>query len=191
MANNTYNPADPIDQARINFFLETGQVFACATESVWGLTCDADNQQAVARLRAMKNRPEDKGLILVTGVQQQLDFLFDSLPQSTIETINNYWPGYCTLLIPDPLSRIPPWIKGNSDKVAIRLSQHTSLCQLSNLWQGLLVSSSANPAGQDPARKITELQEYFSQDLPIITSTLGGQATVSPIIDVQTGQTIR
>ena len=191
MTHATYNPSDPVDRARISYFLESGQVIACATESVWGLSCDADNPQAVAKLRELKKRPRDKGLILVTGTKKHLDFLFECLPKPLLDKIDNYWPGYCTLLIPDPLSRIPPWIKGNNDKVAVRLSQHKTICQLSSLWQGLLVSTSANPTGQEPATQATEVQDYFSDKLPIIASELGTQANVSPIIDLQTEEKVR
>ena len=52
--------------------LRTGQVIAYATEAVFGLGCDPDNEQAVMRLLDIKQRPMAKGLILVAANWQLL-----------------------------------------------------------------------------------------------------------------------
>ena len=51
--------------------LQVGGVVACPTEAVWGLSCDADNEEAVERLLALKVRPCAKGLILVGSSMAQ------------------------------------------------------------------------------------------------------------------------
>ena len=45
--------------------LEQGDVILYPTEAVYGLGCDPDNQQAVERLLDIKQRPVEKGLILI------------------------------------------------------------------------------------------------------------------------------
>ena len=51
--------------------MAAGGVVACPTEAVWGLSCDPGNEAAVMRLLAMKDRPVDKGLILVAADMAQ------------------------------------------------------------------------------------------------------------------------
>ena len=41
--------------------LAEGGVIACPTEAVWGLSCDPDKPEAVARLLYLKQRPVEKG----------------------------------------------------------------------------------------------------------------------------------
>ena len=45
--------------------LQQGQVLAYPTEAVWGLGCDPYNQQAFLEILRLKQRPIEKGLILV------------------------------------------------------------------------------------------------------------------------------
>ena len=52
--------------------LEQGGVIAYATEAVFGLGCDPDNESAVHKLLAIKQRPVEKGLILIAASWEQL-----------------------------------------------------------------------------------------------------------------------
>lgn len=52
--------------------LHSGGVIAYATEAVFGLGCDPDNEAAVHRLLQIKQRPIEKGLILIAAEWQQL-----------------------------------------------------------------------------------------------------------------------
>ena len=52
--------------------LEQGEVILYPTEAVYGLGCDPDNQQAVEKLLEIKQRPVEKGLILIADNYGQL-----------------------------------------------------------------------------------------------------------------------
>jgi tRNA A37 threonylcarbamoyladenosine synthetase subunit TsaC/SUA5/YrdC len=54
-----------------------------------------------------------------------------------------------------------------------------------------LVSTSANPAGEEPARSAQEVKDYFTDELMIIDGNLGKQQTPSTIINGLTLQTLR
>ena len=56
-----------------------GGVIAYPTEAVWGLGCDPFSEAAVAKLLKIKNRPVEKGLILVASSLEQLPALATSL----------------------------------------------------------------------------------------------------------------
>ena len=86
-----------------------GGVIAYPTEAVWGLGCDPWNELAVDRLLALKERPMDKGLILVANDIQQFDFLLDDLPDVWQERLASTWPGPNTWLVPHQ-DRLPQWI---------------------------------------------------------------------------------
>ena len=52
-------------------------VIAYATEAVFGLGCDPDSEAAVQRLLAIKQRPVEKGLILIAADLAQLQDYID------------------------------------------------------------------------------------------------------------------
>ena len=127
-----------------------GGVIAYPTEAVWGLGCDPWNEAAVDRLLALKNRPVHKGLILVADEIEQFDFLLEDLPEIWQERLATSWPGPNTWLVPHQ-DRLPEWVTGAHDSVALRVSNHPlvrALCRLT----GPLISTSANPAGRPAAR---------------------------------------
>jgi len=136
--------------------LALGGIIAYPTEAVFGLGCDPFSQQAVDRLLAFKQRPWQKGLILVVSDLQQLPALRNVLTPSELETLNHSWPGPTTWLLPDRQRKIPHWIKGEHDTVAVRVSDHPLVQRLCRAWGGAIVSTSANRTSQEPAR--TDLQ---------------------------------
>ena len=124
--------------------LHRGGVIAYPTEAVWGLGCDPSNEAAVARLLALKQRPVDKGLILVAGTLEQFHGLldWDALPTDRSEAVFASWPGPHTWIVPTS-GRVPHWITGAHDGVAVRVSAHPQVVALCDAFGGPLVSTSA------------------------------------------------
>lgn len=165
-------------------------LIAYPTEAVWGLGCDPWSEQAVHRLLALKQRPQAKGLILVAARIEQFDFLLEDLPEHWQRQLAASWPGPTTWLVPHR-QRLPRWITGKHDSVALRVSAHPlvgALCELT----GPLVSTSANPAGRPAARSRLRVEQYFPRQLDaILTGALGSQRNPSTIRDLRSGAILR
>lgn len=167
-----------------------GGVIAYPTEAVWGLGCDPWDELAVDRLLALKERPMAKGLILVADDIRQFDFLLEDLPDIWQERLASTWPGPSTWLVPHQ-DRLPEWITGQHNSVALRVSDHPQVRALCALT-GPLVSTSANPAGRPAARSRLRVEQYFPQQLDMVLGgALGGRKNPSTIRDLITGEVIR
>ncbi|MGG7053756.1 Sua5/YciO/YrdC/YwlC family protein, partial [Salmonella enterica subsp. enterica] len=60
--------------------LNKENVIAYPPEAVFGVGCDPDSETAVTRLLALKLRPVDKGLILISASFEQLKpYIHDSI----------------------------------------------------------------------------------------------------------------
>lgn len=172
--------------------LKQGGVWAYPTEAVWGLGCDPWNQAAVHRILELKDRPERKGVILAAATIEQVGFLLEPLSASLHETARTHWPGPTTLLLPDPGNQVPRWIKGEHDRVAIRVSAHPGVQRLCTAFGGPLVSTSCNPAGRPPARRSWQVRRFFGEALDgIVPGSLGGAAQPSRILDPLDGRRLR
>lgn len=171
--------------------LHEGEVIACPTEAVWGLSCDPDNEEAVEYLLALKDRPVSKGLILVAHSADQLDFLLEGLAARQRDTLAASWPGPTTWLVPHG-GLVPAWICGEHETVAVRVSDHPLVSALCAAWGGPLVSTSANPAGALPAREAYQVRRYFGDRLgyvmPGATGSAGRPTSIRHLIS---GQIIR
>ncbi|MDX1588326.1 MAG: Sua5/YciO/YrdC/YwlC family protein [Oleiphilaceae bacterium] len=174
--------------------IEQGGVIAYPTEAVWGLGCDPWNPEAVERLLDLKDRPMGKGLILVAADEDQLAFLLDDQSRELRETASRYWarPEAVSLLMPDPRGRIPHWIRGDHDKVLVRVSHHPLVQGLCRAYGGPVVSSSCNPGGRPPARRSWQVQRYFRSELDgLMPGATGAARRPSVILDPQTGRQLR
>ena len=171
--------------------LRTGKVITHPTEAVWGLACVPWSQSAVARILQLKQRDPAKGMVLVADHVSRFQGVIPLLPDDVQEMLMASWPGPNTWVVPDA-GWAPECIRGNHHSVAIRVSNHpltVALCQAANTC---LVSTSANPAGLEPARSQTEVQRYFRSAVDYyLPGRTGGLAQPTGIRDALTGQVLR
>ena len=172
--------------------LRMGGVIAQPTEAVWGLTCDPFNPRAVERLLAIKQRPVEKGLILVSGQAAHFHSLLSPLSESLSARFfqQNAYPT--TWLVPDEQDLVPAYIKGQHASVALRLTDYAVLAELSRIFGGPLVSSSANPAGRAPANSLFRVNQYFKGKIDfVLPAALGKYSAPSEIRDLVTNDVLR
>ena len=172
--------------------LRAGGVVAYPTEAVWGLGCDPFDQAAVERLLAIKQRPVDKGLILVAASPAQLDGLadWDALPPERRDAVLASWPGPNTWIVP-ATPRVPRWITGGHESVALRVSAHPVVAALCAAF-GPVTSTSANLAGEPPARRQADLDPRLVAMLDAVCpGETGALASPTQIRDARDGTVLR
>ncbi|MDA0788500.1 MAG: Sua5/YciO/YrdC/YwlC family protein [Proteobacteria bacterium] len=168
-----------------------GAVIAYPTEGVWGLGCVPTNEEAVARLLAMKDRPWDMGLIMVAANVAQLMPFLEGLNDALFDELDRTWPGPVTYLVPDN-GTAPMWVKGQHSRVALRVPDHPIVSQLCTALDAPLVSTSANPTGRAAARSALRVRQYFGKSLDLVVpGQLGDLNGASEIRDLVTGEVIR
>ena len=191
--------------------LKAGQLLAYPTESVWGIGCDPYDEEAVQRILAIKQRPQAKGMIVITDSVERLVPLLVALDEAQRDSILKSWQtdrknvdlqykqAHTWLIaIPQTLAiTIPPWITGQHQTVAVRVIAHPiirELCQqlvsVHNPF-GLLVSTSCNPSGQPPASTFSEAYNYFGEQISYLQAETLGYTLPSQIRDAKTGSIIR
>lgn len=67
--------------------LKSGGVIVSATDTVWGLACDATSAEAVARMAAIKGRPMEQSFLALVADEGQMEQLLPHLPESAWELI--------------------------------------------------------------------------------------------------------
>lgn len=170
--------------------IDSGGIIAYPTEAVWGLGCDPLNAEAVLRLLALKERPWRKGLILIASELDQLRLFVELNPELERQVMAS-WPGPVTWLLPaSPFA--PPWITGDSGKIAVRITAHPLAAALCEACGTALVSTSANVGGQPAALSANKVRKLFGEQVDVIIhGALGGRERPSEIRDAQSGQIVR
>ncbi len=171
--------------------LQSGGLLAYPTEAVWGLGCDPDNSEALARLLQLKQRSPDKGLILVAASKEQLGPWLGELSREEWQRLGSQqahptsWIAPCS---PD----VHPLLSGGRTSLCVRVSTHPVVQQLCTAWAGPIVSTSANPSGRPPARSATRVRRYFAGAVDYcLAGALGGVTSVSEIRFLDSGEILR
>ena len=168
-------------------YLQSGETIAYPTEGVWGLGCDPSNTDAIKKLLNLKGRSKNKGLILIGSQFEQ--FKNFAYVEDFKEKLMSKWPGPHTWLVPAK-ENLSDYIKGENEKVALRLTNHISVCRLCDSFGGPIVSTSANKEGHPTLNNPKEILESFPE-VKCLKGDLGGLARPSTIQDVITDMVIR
>ncbi|MCV2886572.1 Sua5/YciO/YrdC/YwlC family protein [Aestuariibacter sp. AA17] len=171
---------------------ENGKLIAYPTEAVFGLGCAPDNEEAVMSLLKLKNRPIEKGVILLASNYSQLLRYVDdaAIPMDMRTEIFSSWPGPNTWLLPAS-KQAPRWITGGSKLIAVRVTAHHDARQLCETLNGPIVSTSANVSGEEPARTWQEVTAVFGDSVYCVKGEVGTQQNPTQIRNGLTGEVIR
>ena len=61
--------------------LENGGILLYPTDTVWGIGCDASNEEAVAKIYALKQREESKSMICLMNGEKMMYHVFAKIPE--------------------------------------------------------------------------------------------------------------
>jgi L-threonylcarbamoyladenylate synthase len=168
-----------------------GAILAYPTEAVYGLGCNPFNESAVFRLLSLKQRPVEKGLILIADSFERLEPLVGEIPQKTLDRVLADWPGPVTWLMP-AAKGVPHWLTGDHTSLAMRVTDHpiaSALCRASGLP---LVSTSANLSQKAPARTPLQVRLCCGGGVDwIVHGETGGNSRPTPIKDALSGKILR
>jgi L-threonylcarbamoyladenylate synthase len=127
--------------------LESGDVVAIPTETVYGLAGDATNGVAVARIFEAKGRPRFNPLIahVADPAMAERIALFDPLSERLAQA---FWPGPLTLVLPQrPGNGIHPLVTAGLDTIALRMPKGFGGELIARLGRPL-AAPSANSSGR-------------------------------------------
>jgi len=173
--------------------LRDGGVLAYPTEAVFGLGCDPHDPGAFERLFALKGRPSTQGVLLIAADFEQIEpyIAFSDVPTEVLRTVRASWPGPHTWIFPRS-EKVPSWVAGAHEGIALRVTAHAPASALCRAFGAPLVSTSANPHGQAPARDLPTLSTMFGDRLDgALDAPLGRLEKPTTIRDALTGAIIR
>jgi len=168
-----------------------GGVVACPTEAVYGLSCHPLIPEAVSRILTLKQRSQDKGLILVASDLSQLTPFVKNPAIFNQQNIKDSWPGATTWLVPANPD-VPTWLTGSFPTIAVRITDHPIMAELCRQCGHALVSTSANISKQHPAVTTVQVRKRFCSSLDwILHANTGHNTHVSKIYDAVSGSLVR
>lgn len=118
MPENKYS--SPTEAAKL---IKTGGVAVIPTETVYGLGCNAFDEQATEMVFILKERPYFDPLIVHISNMEQLAEVAENIPTQALRLAEIFWPGPLTLLL-QKTSKIPDIVTAGLKTVAVRMPSH-------------------------------------------------------------------
>lgn len=171
--------------------LREGQLIAYPTEAVYGLGCDPYNETAIHQLLELKGRLTQAGFVLIASRFSQLKPWITQLDTALIERAMQTWPGPVTWLFPRA-AHVTDYVAGSHPTIALRITAHQPSRELCEAFGSALISTSANPSTDKPARSAEQVADYFGDRIAgILNGELGHADKPSEIRDLVSGKIIR
>ncbi|MDB5168851.1 MAG: hypothetical protein JWO41_207 [Candidatus Saccharibacteria bacterium] len=132
------------------------------TDTVYGVVARAADQEAVARLYALKHRQGKPGTLVAASLEQ-LEAL--GLKHRYLKAVEQFWPGPLSVIIPcaDPALA---YLHQGKMSLAVRIPAKPELQELLQ-ETGPLLTSSANHPSEPPATTIQQAKDYFGNEVDV------------------------
>lgn len=154
-----------IQQARE--ILGADGLLAVPTETFYALACHPFRPEALRRLFAVKGRPPDKPILLLVAEPGRVPEVAGNIPPLAERLMARFWPGPLTLILP-ARPELPPLITGGTGTVGVRQPRQRATLALLRALDFPLTGTSANRAGEPPARTAQEVAQALGSELDVI-----------------------
>ena len=158
-------------------------------DTVYGLACEPDLDEAVRRLYALKGRRPDKPAAVMFF---QRDLALAALPElgpATRAAVEALTPGGVTLLLPNPTRRFP--LAGGGETLGLRVPALPPGLAALHAVRWPVLQSSANVAGGPDARSVEEVPEAIRREADLVLDGGPLPGTPSTVIDLRAYETTR
>jgi L-threonylcarbamoyladenylate synthase len=160
---------EPFDDVldEIAAVLRAGGVALLPTDTIYGLHALAINEEAVARVRSMKERGDQKPFVTIAASAEQLEHLGATIP----DVLREIWPAPLTAILASDArtiaARVPDlaWLRALLDRT------------------GPLISTSANRSGEPPITTPEMLANDLVEGLDAVLDAGPREGQPSTIVD--------
>ena len=146
--------------------MAAGGLILYPTDTIWGIGCDATNEEAVRKAYALKRRSDHKAMLLLMDSSAKLNYYVQEVPDVAWDLIE---------LADSPLTviysgarNVAPNLLAEDGSVGIRITQEEFSHKLCERFRKPLVSTSANVSGAPSPANFSEISETIKSGVDYI-----------------------
>lgn len=146
--------------------LKAGATVLYPTDTIWGLGCDATNEDACQRVLELKNRPSDKSfIVLVDGFTMLERYIPDFHP--ICYDLADVATRPLTIIYPNAKG-LAPSVVAEDGSVGIRITKDPVCLKLIRGLKKPIVSTSANLSGEKSPSKFADISPVLKEKADVI-----------------------
>jgi len=175
----------------ISFYLHASRILVLPTDTIYGLSCLATDQEAINNIFRLKKRESNKPLITLVSSKNMVK-RYAYLSKSEEKILDELWSEKSppTTVILKAKNNLPSEIISDSGGVSCRLPKSDFLIKIIKKVNTPIISTSLNLSGQAPLIDINDLENIFTKkqrpDL-LINVGLSKRKKPSRLVDLRGG----
>ena len=148
--------------------LKKSDIILYPTDTVWGIGCDATNEEAVKKIYKIKQREESKSLIILVASVDMLRNYVENIPKKAIDILKRTTKP-TTIIYSNPKGLASNTI-ASDNTIAIRIPQSEFCIQLIKEFGKPIVSTSANVSGEPTPKSFSEISEAILKNVDYVVN---------------------
>lgn len=172
--------------------MHEGGVILYPTDTIWGIGCDATNEEAVRRVYEIKRRADSKAMLVLVDSAVKVDFYVQDVPEVAWDLIEV--ADKPLTIIYSGARNLAPNLLAEDGSVGIRVTGEEFSKRLCQQFRKAIVSTSANVSGQPSPQNFSEISEEIKAAVDYIVDYRREettQAKPSSIIKLDKGGVIK
>lgn len=172
--------------------MREGGVILYPTDTIWGIGCDATNEEAVRRVYEIKRRADSKAMLVLVDSAVKVDFYVQDVPEVAWDLIE--LADKPLTIIYSGARNLAPNLLAEDGSVGIRVTGEEFSKRLCQQFRKAIVSTSANVSGQPSPQNFSEISDEIKAAVDYIVDyhrEETTQAKPSSIIKLDKGGVIK
>lgn len=149
--------------------MSEGGVILYPTDTIWGIGCDATNEEAVRRVYEIKQRSDSKAMLVLVDSPVKVDFYVQDVPEVAWDLIE--LADKPLTIIYSGARNLAPNLLAEDGSVGIRVTSEAFSKRLCQQFRKAIVSTSANVSGQPSPGNFSEISEDIKSAVDYIVDT--------------------
>lgn len=148
--------------------LQRGGIILYPTDTIWGLGCDATNEQAIKRIYEIKQRDDSKSLIVLMADERDV-LQYVAAPDLAVFAFLEEQERPTTIVYEHAVG-LPDNLVATDGSIGIRLTQDLFCRHLIKRFKKPIVSTSANLSGQPSPQTYSEISNAIKEQVDYVVS---------------------
>ncbi|MBR6367244.1 MAG: threonylcarbamoyl-AMP synthase [Bacteroidaceae bacterium] len=146
--------------------MRNGGVILYPTDTIWGIGCDATNEEAVKKVYEIKKRADSKALICLVDSEAKIDFYVKDVPPVAWDLIELSTKPLTVIY--DGARNLAPSLLAEDGSVGIRVTNEEFSKQLCFRFRKAVVSTSANISGEPSPKSFADISDEIKNAVDYI-----------------------
>ena len=169
--------------------IKNGGIILYPTDTVWGIGCDATNEEAIKKIYALKQREETKSMIVLMNGDRMLYNVFNEVPEVAWQILDV--TDKPTTLILDNPRNVAKNIIAPDNTLGMRLVKEPFCYKLMERMKRPLVSTSANISGMPTPNSFKEIDHHILDGVDYIVNLHHEKVAAKPSTIIKLGNDLQ